>query len=65
MALRASKAQFETRQFKRGGSWYVLVTWASGSSAKVNDFASGTEADEWIKNKSAAWLKARATGSHD
>jgi hypothetical protein len=65
MVLHASTAHFEARQLKRGEGWYVLVTWPNGSSALIHDLASEAEAEEWIKNKSAAWLKARLTGSHD
>jgi hypothetical protein len=65
MALRASEANFEARQLKRGGGWYVLASWVGGRTAQVDDFANEAAAEEWIKSKSAAWLKARQTGSHD
>lgn len=65
MTLRASEAHFEARQIKRSEDWSVLVTWDTGRTAQVNNFADRAEAEEWIKNKSAAWVKARHTGSHD
>jgi hypothetical protein len=65
MALYASEAHFEARQAKRGESWQVLVTWDTGRTAQVDNFADRTEAEEWIKNKSAAWVKGRQTGSHE
>ena len=49
MALLPSQAQFEARQLKNGGRWYVLVTWTNGSTAQVNDFAKESEAEQWIK----------------
>jgi hypothetical protein len=65
MATQASPARFEPRQQKRGLGWYVLVTWSSGTTAEVSGFRDESDAAEWIKNDSAAWLKARQTGSHD
>ena len=65
MALRPSEAHFKVHQVKLGGGWQVVVTWDSGRTAQVDNFADRTEAEEWIKDKSAAWLKARQTGSHD
>lgn len=65
MALRVSKAHFQPRPNKRGDGWHILVTWNTGNSVQVPDFASEDEADDWIETKSADWLKARQTGSHD
>jgi hypothetical protein len=65
MALRALEARFKARQDKHGERWSVQVTWNSGRTAQVNNFSDQAEAEEWIKNGSAAWLKARETGSHD
>ncbi len=65
MGLRAAEAHFEARQLERDGGWHVVVTWTNGRTAQINNFTDGAEAEEWIKNKSAAWLKARQTGSHD
>ena len=65
MQVLASPPRLESRPLKRGGGWYVLVTWSSGRTAQVNDFASETEAEQWISNASAAWLAARQTGSRD
>ena len=60
-----SPPRLETRQFKKGDGWYVLVTSSSGSTTQVGHFASEAEATQWIKKDSVAWLKARQTGSHD
>jgi hypothetical protein len=65
MVLHPLEAHFQARPLKRGTGWYVLVSWDGGRTAQINDFASEAEADEWIKNKSAGWLKTRDTGSHD
>jgi hypothetical protein len=65
MALHASEAQFKARQNKHSEGWSVHVTWDTGRTAQVNNFADRAEAEEWIKNKSAGWLQARQTGSHD
>jgi hypothetical protein len=65
MALRASEAHFEARQAKPGEGWSVHVSWDTGRTARVDDFADRAEAEEWILSKSAAWVKARQTGSHD
>ena len=65
MATPISPPRLEARQFKKGDGWYVLVTSSSGSTTNVGHFANEAEAEQWIKQDSAAWLKARLTGSHD
>lgn len=63
--LRPSTASFTTRQRKGEPSWYVLVSWPSGSSAVVPGFDSDEAAKGWIATQSADWIRARQTGSHD
>ena len=63
---------FEARQWKSTRGWYVRVSWRYGQVEHVSGFASGDDAENWIKEKSDAcsrdgagsknWgLSARAT----
>ena len=48
----------EPRELKDQSGWYVRLTWASGVAEDI-DFSSESEAVEWIRDKSAAWLAKR------
>ena len=66
MALRPLEVHFQARQAKRGEGWQVLATWDNGRTAQVGNFADRAEAEEWIKNKAAAWLPVSSDeSSHD
>jgi hypothetical protein len=49
----------EARQLKTAPGWYVRVTWRYGQAEHVSGFASEHEAQNWIKEKSEAWLRGR------
>ena len=42
-------------ELKDHSGWYVRITWLSGHVEDI-DVSSETEAHDWIKKKSAAWL---------
>ena len=49
----------EPRELKDGSGWYVRVTWPTGAPEDI-DFSTETEAVEWIRFKSSAWLAKRS-----
>ncbi len=65
MALTPSPVHFAARPLKSGDGWYVQVTWDSGRTAQVPDFATEADAKQWIRDESGVWLAERHTGSHD
>ena len=46
---------FEVRQLKSAPGWYVRVSWRYGQVEHISGFASGHDAENWIKEKSAEW----------
>jgi len=36
--------------------WYVLVTWPSGHTDRVQSFKSEAHARGWIEHESAGWI---------
>ncbi len=48
----------EPRELKDHSGWYVRITWTSGHVEDV-DVGGESEARDWIKRKSAAWLAGR------
>jgi len=59
------KVQFEPLKMKLESGWYVRVTFPfGGQPQKIDGFKTRTEAREWIKSKSAAWLKEYEGGRY-
>lgn len=54
---------FEVRRLKSAPGWYVRVSWRYGQEEHISGFASGHDADNWIKEKSVDWLRNRAGAS--
>jgi hypothetical protein len=52
---------FEARSLKSARGWYVRVSWRYGQEEHVGGFASGDDAEKWIKEKSKAWIRDRAS----
>lgn len=50
---------FEARRLKSAPGWYVRVTWRYGQVGHVSGFASERDAQNWIREKSDAWLRSR------
>jgi hypothetical protein len=50
---------FEARSLRSARGWYVRVSWGYGQVEHVGGFASGADAEKWIKEKSAIWLRDR------
>ena len=59
MAQKHSTPQLTAREYKDGRGWYVESTGDGGSAENVGDFASASEAEDWIVRKSTAYFKAR------
>jgi hypothetical protein len=59
MAQKHSAPQLTSREYKDGRGWYVQATSDDGVTENVGDFASDSEAKDWISRKSIAFFKAR------
>ncbi len=57
-AIMIQSPTMAAHEFKDHSGWYVRITWLSGHVEDV-DVSSETEAQDWIKKKSAAWLAGR------
>jgi hypothetical protein len=57
----SDKPKFHTKMVK-DGRWTVAFTACYGPAENVGDFATEEEAQRWIANDSAAWLKKHASG---
>jgi hypothetical protein len=60
MAEKRSKPQLTAREYKDGRGWYLEAKDASSVAENIGDFASLSEAQDWIIQKSDAYFKARA-----
>ena len=54
-----TKPKIEPRQFRDSPVWYVLVTWGDRPPEQVGGFPTEEEAQQWIVQSSAGWLKER------
>lgn len=59
MAQGHSRPRLIAREYKDGRGWYVEATIDGGIAENVGDFASDSEAKDWITRKSIAYFKAR------
>jgi hypothetical protein len=59
MSQKHSSPQLAAREYRDGRGWYVEATDDGGGAENVGDFASASEARDWIVRKSTAYLKAR------
>ena len=59
MAQKPSTPQFDSHEYKDGRGWYVEASGDGGIAENVGDFASASEAQDWIVRKSTAYFKAR------
>jgi hypothetical protein len=60
MAEKRSKPQLTAREYKDGRGWYLEAKDDSSVSENIGDFASLSEAQDWVIQKSSAYFKARA-----
>jgi hypothetical protein len=58
MAQTDSKPHLTAREYKDGSGWYVEATVDGETAKNVGDFASDSEAKDWIVRKSTAYFKA-------
>jgi hypothetical protein len=59
MAQKHSAPGLTSREYKDGRGWYVVATSEDGVAENVGDFASDSEAKDWIARKSVAYFKTR------
>jgi hypothetical protein len=59
MAQTHATPQLTSREYKDGRGWYIEATSDGGIAENVGDFASDSEAKDWIARKSIAYFKAR------
>jgi hypothetical protein len=59
MPQKHSTAQLASREYKDGRGWYVEATSEGGIAENVGDFATDSEARDWIARKSTAYFKSR------
>jgi hypothetical protein len=59
MSQKHSTPRLTSREYKDGRGWYVQATRDDGITENVGDFASDSEAKDWIVRKSTAYFKAR------
>jgi hypothetical protein len=59
---REPKVRFDIEEWRIGGGFYVRVTWADGTSERVetDTFITVNDAAAWIKNESVVWLREHA-----
>jgi len=57
------KPEMRPRELKDGSGWYVLVSWGSMPSEQVGGFPSEEEAQTWIDQYSANWLREHFEGA--
>jgi hypothetical protein len=57
MANISSKVEFETVPMDTRAGWFVRVLLPKGEQPRLGGFKTKAEATEWIRRKSAAWLK--------
>jgi hypothetical protein len=51
--------QLTPREYKDGRGWYIEAIGGGGVAENVGDFATESEAQDWIIQKSTAYFKAR------
>ncbi len=58
---REPKVHFEIDEWKITGGFYVRITFADGTSERIemDTFATEGDAVRWIRNESVAWLHSR------
>jgi hypothetical protein len=64
MTDRAPDATFDPVQLKDGSGWYVRLTLPDGREPQIDGFKTEAEAQDWIKSKSAEWLKSYEGGKY-
>ena len=57
MTTLGPKVDFQPVEMRVGSGWFVRVTLPRGEPPRLGGFKTEAEATEWIKRKSAAWLK--------
>jgi hypothetical protein len=58
MSQKHSTPRLTSREYKDGRGWYVQATSDDSITENVGDFASDSEAKDWIVRKSTAYFKA-------
>jgi hypothetical protein len=63
MASNEDSPSLEPRPLDGAEGWYVHICWPDGSFEQVGAFRTKSEADQWIVEKSDAWLKTHVDRS--
>jgi hypothetical protein len=53
---------FQIRHGPEESGWIVAATWPDGRTEDITDFASESEANEWIASELQGWLDRRKQG---
>jgi hypothetical protein len=64
MAKLKPKVAFEPVAMKIGAAWFVRLKLPGGRQTRIDGFKSEVEAREWIRSRSAAWLKMYDGGKY-
>jgi hypothetical protein len=56
MTGRDHSPSLEPRKLQGEDVWYVAIVWPDGRSEQVGAFRTKAETEDWIANRSAAWL---------
>lgn len=59
MAQGHSRPRLIAREYKDARGWFVEATFDGGIAENVGDFASDSEAKDWIARKSIAYFNVR------
>ena len=59
MKMPGRKPDLQPRELRDASGWYVLVEWGDRPSEQLGGFPSKEEAQQWIDQNSAAWLRSR------
>jgi hypothetical protein len=54
-----TKPKIRPCERRDGSGWFVLVEWGDWPSEQVGGFLAEHEANEWIRQNSAGWIKER------
>jgi len=57
MANIIGKVEFQAVRMDSGAGWFIRVLLPEGEQPRLGGFSTEAEAADWIKRKSAGWLK--------
>jgi len=57
MAVVNAKVEFQPVRMDSGAGWFIRVLLPKGEQPRLGGFNTEAEATEWIRRRSAVWLK--------